>query len=423
MLLTRPVRLFIAALLVSALTGGAVLAQLESGDRGILPLDSSNTLEIGGIKVDTPGEDAAQARFNGWRLAQRQGFKALWAKTHRRPISEAPNLPDSTLDGLVSSIIVEREAIAPGRYVASLGVLFDRARAGALLGVAGQVRRSAPLLLIPVMVSGGTMTAVETRNPWQRAWAEFRTSQSPVDYVRVSGLGADPLLINAAQTARPGRDWWRNLIDLYGAADVLTAEVRLRRLFPGGPAAATFIGYIGPDKKPLGTFTLRAANSAGVPGMMAEGVQQMDALFTRWLAAGQLAPDPSLIVPEPPPPPPSDEEETEAEKPQAAARTFRPIQVVVTSPYSPVGWLRSIPGVTGVQEIGSTVLVVNYRGSPGQLQAALAARGWQSDTATGVFRITGYVQPRPQPVAPPPPTPPAPAPQPAAPQPAPGTTG
>ncbi|WP_294172805.1 heavy-metal-associated domain-containing protein [uncultured Sphingomonas sp.] len=411
MLLTRPVRLFIAALLVSALTGGAVVAQLESGDRGILPLDSSNTLEIGGIKVDTAGKDAAEARFNGWRQAQRLGFKALWAKTNRRPISEAPNLPDSTLDGLVSSIIVEREQIAPGRYVASLGVLFDRARSGALLGVAGQVRRSAPLLLIPVMVSGGTMTAVETRNPWQRAWAEFRTSQSPVDYVRVSGLGADPLLINAAQTARPGRDWWRNIIDLYGAADVLTAEVRLKRLYPGGPASGTFIGYIGPDKKPLGTFTLRATNSAGMPQMMAEGVQQMDALFTRYLAAGQLVPDPSLIVPEPPPPP---AEEEVTEKPQATGPVFRPIQVVVTSPYSPVGWLRSIPGVTGVREIGSTVLVVNYRGTPGQLQAALAARGWQSDTATGVFRITGYAPPRPQPAPPPPaPTPPAPQPTPA----------
>ena len=79
-----------------------------------------------------------------------QGFKALWAKMHKRPISEAPNLSDSTLDGLVSSIIVEREQIGPNRYIADLGILFDRARAGELLGVGGEVRRSAPMLLIPV---------------------------------------------------------------------------------------------------------------------------------------------------------------------------------------------------------------------------------------------------------------------------------
>ena len=421
MLPIRTVRLLLAALALFAVTGGAVLAQLESGDRGILPLDSSNTLEIGGIKVNVAGKDANDARFNGWRIAQREGFKALWARTHHRPVSEAPNLPDSTLDGLVSSIIIESESIGPNRYIATLGVLFDRARAGELLGVAGQVRRSAPMLLIPITVSGGTMTSVETRNAWQRAWAEFRTSQSPIDYVRVSGMGIDPLLVNAAQTARPGRGWWRNIIDLYGAADVLVAEVELHRLYPGGPAVATFIGYHGPDRKPLGTFRLRAANSSEVPEMMREGVRQMDALFTRWLAAGELRPDPSLLIPEEPLP------VEEEEEPETVQPMNRPIQIVVTSPYSPVGWLRSIPGVISVQEIGRAVLVVNYRGSQAQLQAALAARGWQSDTITGVFRITGYAPP-PQPAFQPTPQPqpqqPAPAQQqPSQPQPAAGATG
>ncbi|MDQ3144607.1 MAG: heavy-metal-associated domain-containing protein, partial [Pseudomonadota bacterium] len=115
--------LFVA--LAAAATGGTLLAQLESGERGILPIDSSGTLEITGIHVDVGGKDAASARFAGWRIAQREGFKALWAKTNKRPISEAPTLSDSTLDGLVASIIVEREQIGPNRYVAELGVLFD----------------------------------------------------------------------------------------------------------------------------------------------------------------------------------------------------------------------------------------------------------------------------------------------------------
>jgi hypothetical protein len=421
MLPTRTVRLLLAALALFAVSGGAVWAQLESGDRGILPLDSSNTLEIGGIKVDVAGKTADEARFAGWRIAQRQGFKALWAKTHGRPISEAPDLPDSTLDGLVSSIIVEQENIGPTRYVATLGVLFDRARAGQLLGVAGQVRSSAPMLLIPITVSGGTMTGVEVRNAWQRAWAEFRTSNSPIDYVRISGMGIDPLLLNAAQTARPGRGWWRNIVDLYGAADILVAEVQVRRLYPGGPAAATFTGYFGADKRPLGSFTLTAQNSAGFQAMMNQGAQQMDALFTRWLAAGELSPDQSLIMPEPPPPLVEEEEPAEEQQRTAEVPT-RIIQIVVTSPYSPVGWLRSIPGVSNVQEFGSAVLAVTYRGSQGQLAAALAARGWQTDVAAdGVFRIIGYRPPAasqpapPQPAATPPqpqpPTQPAPQPQ------------
>ena len=75
--------------------------------------------------------------------------------------AEAPNLTDSVLDGLVSSIVVEREQIGPNRYIAELGVLFDRTRAGELLGVGGPQQRSAPMLLIPLMITAGTVTTVE----------------------------------------------------------------------------------------------------------------------------------------------------------------------------------------------------------------------------------------------------------------------
>ena len=143
--------------------------------------------------------------------------------------------------------------------------------------------------------------------------------------------------------------------------------------------------------------------------MMNRGVQQMDALFGRWLAAGQLQPDPSLIVPELPPLP--EPEEEAAEPPRQVEAQF--IQVVVTSPYSPVGWLRSIPGVLEIREFGNAVLSVRYRGTPQQLGAALAARGWQNDFASGLLRITGYRAQQPQPAPTPPPAPPPPAPAPA----------
>ena len=96
--------LFLAVLGVS----GAVYAQLESAERGILPIDSSGTLEVTGIHVDVGGADAQAARYAGWRIAQREGFRKLWATMHKAPIAHAPNLPDSTLDQIVSSINVER---------------------------------------------------------------------------------------------------------------------------------------------------------------------------------------------------------------------------------------------------------------------------------------------------------------------------
>src|SRR5438045_9702027 len=240
--LVAPLLILLAVLGVSVM----VYAQLESADRGSLPIDSSGTREITGIHVDVGGADAQSARYAGWRIAQRQGFRALWAKMHNAPVSEAPNLPDSTLDQIVSSINVEREQIGPNRYIADLGILFDRARAAEFLGVeGGEIQRSAPMLLITITVTAGPETSVELQMAWQRAWAQFRTSQSPIDYVRVSGMGVDPMLVNAAQTTRPGRGWWRNIIDLYGAADILVAEVQLQRAYPGGPAVARFIGRHG----------------------------------------------------------------------------------------------------------------------------------------------------------------------------------
>src|SRR3954462_15844839 len=136
-MIRRP--LLASLLLLLALGGisGVLYAQLETADRGILPIDSSGTLEIGGIHVDVGGPDAQTARYAGWRIAQRQGFRALWAKMHNAPIDQAPNLPDSTLDQIVSSINVEHEEIGPNRYIADLGILFDRARAAQFLGVEG----------------------------------------------------------------------------------------------------------------------------------------------------------------------------------------------------------------------------------------------------------------------------------------------
>jgi hypothetical protein len=387
-MIRRPV--LVSMLLAAALgISGALYAQLETADRGIAPLDSSNTLEIGGIHVDVGGADGQSARYAGWRIAQRLGFKALWAKMHNAPIGEAPNLPDGTLDQIVSSINVEREEIGPNRYIADLGVLFDRARAAQFLGVErGEIQRSAPMLLIPITVSAGTATSVELRNAWQRAWAQFRTSQSTIDYVRLSGMGADPLLVNASQASRPGRGWWRNLLDMYGANDILIAEVQLQRLYPGGPALARFIARHGPDNEIVGGFTLTAPNSEAIPAMMAQGAQRIDQIYAQALAAGRLTRDSSLNLPPPPVLP-----QLPQEKAPPPVSEFNSFQIQVSGKnvnfYNfAMAHLRSIAGVNSAapQQInpgGTSYILVSYKGGIAQLAAALGARGWVVDLAEG----------------------------------------
>ncbi|WP_285713078.1 heavy-metal-associated domain-containing protein [Erythrobacter oryzae] len=272
-------------LLMLALLGGgyAVIAQV-AGERGIAPTAASADIEVKGISVDVQGKSAEEARTNGWREAQRKAWEKL----------KGPKLSDSQLEGLVSAIVIEKERLGPRRYIATLGVVFDRQRAGAYLGGAAQASRSAPLLLIPVQESGGAYITYEQRNPWQRAWAEFNPGASRIDYVRLSGAGGDSLLVNFGQTGRHSRGWWRSTLDQYGATDVLMAFARLDHQFPGGPVTGTFTARYGPDSRPLDTFTLKADNPDGVPQMLAQAVERMDQIFTGALASGKLRPDPSL---------------------------------------------------------------------------------------------------------------------------------
>jgi len=421
-MLRRRLVAFLSLLFVVAGLSGALYAQMESGERGIAPIDSSGTLEVTDIHVDVAAKDAQAARLTGWRIAQREGFRKLWARTHKRPISEAPNLPDSVLDGLVSSIVVQREQIGPTRYIADLGILFDRARSAELLGVGGEVRRSAPMLLIPILVTAGTDATVELRNPWQRAWAEFRTSQSPIDYVRVVGTGVDPLLVNAAQAERPGRGWWRNIIDLYGAADIVIAQVRLHRPFPGGPAIASFVGFHGPDREPLGTFSITSP-AGNVPQLMRAGVERMDRLFAAAFAAGRLQRDPSLDIPLPPPPP-VEELIEEAPAPTAERPWTYQVQIVANdvNVYNfAMAHLRTTGGVEQVVPVvinptGTSYVNVTFRGDLSNLRSALATRGWVVQQIGYVLRMSSAGS-APPPVAPPVAAQPPPQPPP---QPAPG---
>jgi hypothetical protein len=393
------------ALALSLLVGGASVAQLEGSDRGVPPIDSSSTFEVTGIDVDVSANDPEKAREAGWRMAQAKGWKALWAKTNGRPLSEAPSLPDAALNAMVAGIVIEQEQIGPKRYIATLGVLFDRARAGALLGVGGIVRRSAPMLVVPVLWTGGGFTSFEYRNEWQKAWARFRTGNSPVDYVRPTGSGIDPLLLNAAQTGRPGRGWWRMLLQQYGASDILVPEVRLKRLWPGGPAIGTFVARRGADDRILGSFTLRVETSAALPKLLDEGVRRLDELYASALEAGELSPDPTLRQPPPPPPP----EVEEAPPPPEAATAAPPVLVpgaaamvsltiqVPTPDADSVSRaelaVSRIPGVasaltTSLALGGVSVMKVTYAGDPAALVDKLQAAGWQVSGSGTNLRIS-----------------------------------
>ncbi len=403
---------YLVAAALALLAAGAVLVAQVSGDRGIAPVASSTDIEVHGIKVDVSGKNAEDARLNGWRVAQREAWKKLGG----------PALPDSQIEGLVSAIIVEQERLGPRRYIATLGVIFDRARAGGILGGEGAQSRSAPMLTLPVLISGGTQTMFEVRNPWQRAWAEYQAGASAIDYVRPNGAGWESLMLTYGQTGRRSRAWWSDILDQFGAADVLIPIANLTYSYPGGPVEGRFTARYGPDNRWLGEFTLRVQNADQVPAMLNQAVQRFDRIFTQALVAGQLRPDPTLrldSVELSPEVIALIEAARRAEDAQAAAGEAIPgetagtvasstpsaddqavttitVQVATPDPASvdsALASVRSAPGVRGVSTSsiaigGTSVLRVSFAGDLPSLAAALRGRGWQVTQGSNALAIS-----------------------------------
>lgn len=279
----RSQALLIVALALFALCAAVVFAQVD-GERGIAPIAASSDISVTGVEVDVTGDDAEDARTKGWEAAQRQAWERL----------KGPDLSDSQIAAMVSAIVIEREQLGPRRYIARLGVIFDRQRANSYLGGEARMQRSAPMLLVPVTVSAGTQLVYEMRNPWQRAWAEYQAGSSRIDYVRPSGAGSDSLLITYGQVGRRSRLWWRNVLDQFSASDVLIPIANLDYSYPGGPVTGRFTARYGPDNRFLASFEMTAESPQALPAMLAQAVTRFDAIFARALAEGLLRPDPTL---------------------------------------------------------------------------------------------------------------------------------
>jgi hypothetical protein len=197
---------------------------------------------------------------------------------------------------MVAGIESQGEQFSDTRYIARLGVVFDRSRVAERLGGSINLLQSSPMLLLPLLIDGGAGNLFQARNAWADAWAGWRGNVTPIDYVLPPGGPADNLWLTMWQTNRRDRDGWRQIITRFDTVDVLVAEARLTRSFPGGPIRALFIARHGPDGIELGRFAVRVPNEAGLPALLEDGVRRIDAAYADALRAGQLRAEPDLAI-------------------------------------------------------------------------------------------------------------------------------
>lgn len=366
-------------LVVLALVGGPVLAQDAGG---------GNAYTIGGIDVDVAGPNPETARLAAYRIAQRKAWPLLWARLTGSPAGAAPHLSDGQLDGMVSGIESQGERFSMTRYIARLGVIFDRSRASDYFGgTMGGRLQSPPMLLLPVYTDGGVRTLYQAKTPWRAAWQRFRENVTPIDYVVASGSAGDNVVLTGWQVTRPDRPTWRNILNRFDAVDVLSAEARLVRSYPGGPIRALFIARHGPDATELGRFELGAASDDGLDAMLDTAVRQVDEIYANALRDGQLRSEADLtadlnpIIAEAP----AIGIALESGEDDAAGATSTSVEAVMATPDAATAsalesQLRGTRGVTGVTITslslgGTSRLLIGYAGSRESLAYALDGRG------------------------------------------------
>lgn len=270
--------------------GGAVASRAQ--DEG----GAGSAFVVNNIDVDVAGKTSDAARLGAYREAQRKAWPQLWSRMTGNPVGQAPRLNDGALDSMVAGIEIEAERFSATRYIGRLSVIFDRVRAGKYLGGDMATLTSPPMLLLPVLQDAGAATTYEAQSPWLRAWARYRAGASPMQYVRATTIVGDSILLNAYQARRDDRDLWRNILNRFRAADVLTAEAKLDRTYPGGPIIGTFSARHGPDSALLARFKLQVRSATQLDRMLDMAVGRIDAHYAKALREGRLRSDPTLIA-------------------------------------------------------------------------------------------------------------------------------
>ena len=347
-------------------------------------VEANAAFTVANIDIDIAGKTAEAARFNAFREAQRRAWPQLWSRLSGSPVSAAPKLGDSALDAIVAGIEVEAERFSTQRYIGRLAVVFDGARAAKYFGDSARVLSSRPMLLMPVLDDGGARIVYEAQSPWLKAWARFRSPASPIQYVRASTVAGDAILLGSWQARRGNRELWRNIMARFRTADVLIAEARLDRRYPGGPVNGTFTARHGPDGILLGRFSLRTGSAAGVDAMLDEATRRVDLLYTAALRAGQLKSEAALSL---------DLAAVESSAPVIATESTSGVEVLVATPNAAAlaaldTSLDAAPTVSGTTIVslslgGTSRIRIGYSDSYQMLLWGLDQRGWRLQPGQG----------------------------------------
>jgi len=205
----------------------ALLAVLAAGDG--VRAQGSNAYTVAGVDVDVTAADAVQARQQGIAEARRKAAKMLVERMVAPEDRARVSTPgDAALEGMVRGVEFVRERSAPGRYIATLNVVFQPDSVKSWLGGAGvkiAETVSRPALVIPLWKGKAGVEPLDDRNVWREAWRTLDTSGSAVPVTLVRGDQLDQNAVTAEELYVGDVSALARLNERYRAPTIIVAVV------------------------------------------------------------------------------------------------------------------------------------------------------------------------------------------------------
>lgn len=194
-------------------------------------LSAADVFTVEDVAVDATAENAAAAREKAIAIGQQAALARLLERLVPRDQRAALPHPSSAEVGdLVRDFAVDDEKTSAVRYLAHLSVRF-RADAIRSLLRSGNVpfaeTMSKPIVVLPVLKSGGEAQLWERMTPWREAWVNV-DRDGLVPFVIPVGDLDDVVAINAARALAGDREGLAAVAWRYKAGDVIVATAEPR---------------------------------------------------------------------------------------------------------------------------------------------------------------------------------------------------
>ncbi|GAB5470812.1 MAG: DUF2066 domain-containing protein [Rhodospirillales bacterium] len=348
---------------------------------------------VPGVIVSVAANSSAEAKAQGTATAQTQAFRRLAERlVVPADLAALPQVNAARVEPTVSSVTVLDEVVTDTTFDGRFTVRFDPAETRRLLdelGLRYTEVQSRPFVVVPVFASGDQAFLWRDPNPWRTAWAGYPgVGDSLVPILVPLGDIKDVVAVDAERALSGDRRGLGDLASNYDAAGSLVTRAQVTgNPWDGGAGLAISLQTYGEDLGQIAPVSLTQAPDEAAEAFYQRGViATMQAVETAWKSANAVQFGASNDI-----------------RVRALASALQDWLLIQRS-------LEAEPLVSNVAVLslrrGEVVVDLTHRGTPEQLQRALAQRGLTLLQASGGWDLqlgglTG-VEARPLPLGTPP---------------------